>query len=284
MGIKKVGVVGFSGVMGSGIAQLCASCGYEVIGCSRNADKNAQALERIGGFLGRAVEKGKLSEQDKMAALARIEMTTDMDLFAGCDIVIESVAENIDLKRDVFAALDRVCAPDTILASNTSSLSIIDMAMCTRRPNKVLGFHFFNPAPVMNLLEVVKTIATDEATLEAGKEFGRKLGKNVVVARDAPGYIVNSLLIPYLLNAIRMLDRGQASREDIDIAVKLGLNNPMGPLALSDFIGLDTLLFVADVIYEDSKDAQYAAPSLLKKMVTAGWLGKKSGKGFYEYK
>ena len=228
MEIKKVGVAGFSGVMGSGIAQLCASCGYEVIGCSRNADKNAQALERIGGFLGRAVEKGKLSEQDKAATLARIETTTDMAHFAGCDIVIESVAENIDLKKDVFTALDHICAPDTILASNTSSLSIIDMAMCTRRPNKVLGFHFFNPAPAMNLLEVVKTIATDDPTLEAGKEFGRKLGKNVVVARDAPGYIVNSLLIPYLLNAIRMLDRGQASRDDIDTAVKLGLNNPPG--------------------------------------------------------
>ena len=283
MQIKKVGVVGFTGVMGAGIVQLCAQSGYEVLGYSRSPERTKKAMALIEKHLGRLVEKQKISIEDKSAALSRISATADMKDFAACDLVIESVIEDMELKKGVFAELDAVCRPDAILATNTSSLSIIDLAMATHRPNQVLGLHFFNPAPLMPLLEVVKTIATSDETLAVGKAFGETLNKTIIVARDAPGYIVNTLLIPYLLNAIRMLDRGQAAREDIDTAIKAGLNYPMGPLQVADYIGLDALLFIANIMYEESKEPQYAAPPLLKKMVTAGWLGRKSGKGFYEY-
>ncbi len=283
MAIKKVGVVGFTGVMGAGITQLCAQSGCEVLGFSRNGQRADKALRSIAGFLAHSVEKGKLTEPEREAALGRIKVTHSLEDLSDCDLVIETVVEDLGLKKQLFARLDDICPQHTVLATNTSSLSIIDMAMATKRPEKVLGLHFFNPAPVMKLLEIVRTIATSDDTLEAGKAFGRTLGKTIVTARDSPGYIVNTLVIPYLLNAIRMLDRGGASREDIDTAVILGLNYPMGPLTVCDFIGLDALLFVANVMYEESKDPQYAAPSLLKKMVTAGWLGRKTGKGFYEY-
>lgn len=284
MQIKKVGVVGFTGVMGAGIVQLCAQSGYEVLGYSRSPERTRKAMALIEKHLGRLVEKQKITAEEKGAALSRISATAEMKDFGTCDLVIESVIEDMELKKGVFAELDALCRPDAILATNTSSLSIIDLAMATHRPNQVLGLHFFNPAPLMPLLEVVKTIATSDEALAVGKAFGETLNKTIIVARDAPGYIVNTLLIPYLLNAIRMLDRGQAGRDDIDTAIKAGLNYPMGPLQVSDYIGLDALLFIANIMYEESKEPQYAAPPLLKKMVTAGWLGRKSGKGFYEYK
>ena len=206
-----------------------------------------------------------------------------MQDFADCDLVIEAAIENLDLKKKIFAELDKICPKDAILATNTSCLSIIDIAAVTGRPEKVLGLHFFNPVPVMKLLEIVKTIVTSDDTLEVGKHFGATLGKTIVVARDAPGFIVNRLGVPLILSAIRMLESGVATREDIDTGIKLGLNHPMGPLALADLVGLDTLHFIASAIYDESKDPQYVSPTLLKKMVTAGWLGRKTGKGFYEY-
>lgn len=270
--------------MGAGIVQLCAQSGYEVVGFSRNPERTKKALATIEKHLSRLVEKEKITADERQAILSRIATADTMAALSGCDLVIESAVENMELKKSVFAELDAACRPDAILATNTSSLSIIDLAMATRRPNQVLGLHFFNPAPLMPLLEVVRTIATSDETVAAGKAFGESLGKTIIVARDAPGYIVNTLLIPYLLNAIRMLDRGQAAREDIDTAIKAGLNYPMGPLQVADYIGLDALLFIANIMYEESKEPQYAAPPLLKKMVTAGWLGRKSGKGFYEYR
>jgi len=284
MEIKQIGVVGATGVMGSGIVQLCAQSGYQVLGHSRTEEKARKTLAQIDGFLSHSVSKGKITEAEKGAVLGRIKYTQRLEDFSGCDLAIESAIEDLELKKQLFAELDKICPPQAILATNTSSLSIIDLAMATGRPNMVLGFHFFNPAPVMKLMEVVNTIATSDETMDVGKAFGQSLGKTVVVARDSPGYIVNTLMVPYLLNATRMLDRGLATREDIDTAIALGLNYPMGPLALCDFIGLDALLFVANVMYEESKDLQYAAPPLLRKMVTAGWLGRKTGKGFYEYK
>ena len=283
MHITKVGVLGFTGVMGSGISQLCAQSGYQVVGFFRNENRAQKTLASINGFLTRSVEKGKITNQDKEAALSRIKTTPSLKSFRDCDLIIETVIENLEVKKKLFTELDEICPKHAILATNTSSLSIIDMAMSTKRPDKVLGLHFFNPAPVMQLLEIVKTIATSDETIDTGKAFGESLGKTVVIARDSPGYIVNNLLVPYLLNAIRMLDADVATSEDIDTAVTLGLNYPMGPLAVCDFIGLDALLFVANIMYEESKDPRYAAPPLLKNMVTAGWLGRKSGKGFYEY-
>ena len=283
MEIKKVGVVGFTGVMGSGITQLCAQSGYQVLGFSRDGERAQKALRSIDGFLRRGVDKGKITGQDREAILGRIKTTADLKDFSDCDLVIEAVIEDMELKKRLFAQLDSICPEHTVLATNTSSLSIIDMAMTTKRPDKVLGLHFFNPAPVMQLMEIVRTIATSGQTLKLGRAFGQSLGKTIVIARDSPGYIVNTLMVPYLLNAIRMVDRGIATKEDVDTAITLGLNYPLGPLALCDFIGLDALLFVANVMYEESKDRQYAAPPLLKKMVTAGWLGRKTGKGFYEY-
>lgn len=283
MNINKIGIAGATGVMGAGIVQICAQCGYPVMAFSRDGERANKAVASIDRYLARSVEKGKMAQEDKEATMGRISVTSNLNDFADCDLVIESIVENTDLKKSLFAELDRICPETTVLATNTSSLSIIDMAMATKRPNRVLGLHFFNPAPVMKLMEVVKTIATDDETIDIGKAFGESLGKTIVIARDSPGYIVNTLMVPYLLNAIRMLDSGLATKEDIDTAITLGLNHQMGPLALCDFIGLDSLLFVGNVMYEESKDKQYAAPPLLRKMVTAGWLGRKSGKGFYEY-
>ena len=276
-------MVGLTGVMGAGIVQLCAQSGYQVLGFFRSEERLKKTLASIDGFLARGVIKGKITEQDREAALGRIKTTSDMESFRDCDLIIETVIEDLEVKKKLFTELDGICPQHTILATNTSSLSIIDMAMSTGRADRVLGLHFFNPAPVMPLLEIVKTIATSDEAIEVGKAFGESLSKTVVIARDSPGYIVNNLMMPYLLNAIRMLDAGIATRDDIDTAVTLGLNYPMGPLTVCDFIGLDSLLFVANIMYEESKDRQYAAPSLLRKMVTAGWLGRKSGKGFYEY-
>ena len=282
MEIKKVGVVG-CGLMGSGITQVCAQSGYQVVASEINDELLNKGLASINSFLTKGVERGKLTEQDKESTLARIKGTTNTKDFGDCDLVIEAATENMDLKKKIFADLDKVCPKQTILATNTSCLSVIDVAVVTSRPEKVLGLHFMNPVPLMKLLEIVKTIATSDETLEVGKEFGKSLGKAIVIAKDTPGFIVNDLMIPYLLHAIRMLDAGVATKEDIDTAINLGLGHPMGPLSLADLIGLDTALFVASAMYEEFKDPQYAPPPLLKKMVAAGWLGRKTGKGFYEY-
>jgi len=282
MEIKKVGVVG-CGQMGGGITQVCAQAGYQVRVSEINSELLDKGLKSIDSRLGRDVEKGRLSPQDKDSILNRIKGTTDTNDFADCDLVIEAAVENMGLKKKIVAELDKICPEHAILATNTSCLSIIDMAMVTSRPDKVLGLHFMNPVPVMKLLEIVKTIATSDETLETGQVFGNSLGKTIVIAKDTPGFIVNCLLIPYLLNAIRMLDAGVATKEDIDAGIALGLNHPMGPLTLSDLIGNDTILFIADAMYNEFREPQYAAPSILRKMVTAGWLGRKTGKGFYEY-
>ncbi len=282
MEIKKVGVVG-CGAMGAGIAQVCAQSGYPVIVSEINEELLNKGLASINKVMTTAVEKGRLSQQDKDAVINRIKGTTNTSDFSDCDLVIEAAIENIDLKKKIFANLDEVCPKHAILASNTSCLSIIDTAMVTSRPDKVLGMHFFNPVPVMKLLEIIKTIATSDETLETAKTFGASLDKTIVLAPDAPGFIVNRLAFPYLLDAVRMLEAGIATREDIDAAVKLGLNHPMGPLTLLDLIGLDTSLFIVDAMYEEFKDPKFAAPTLMRKMVTAGWLGRKTGKGFYDY-
>jgi len=283
MEIRKVGVVG-CGLMGAGIVQVCAQSGYQVVTSEINDELLNKGLASINAALTKSVDKGKLSQQDKDATIARIKGTTNTKDFADCDLMIEAVVENMDLKKKIFAELDKICPKHAILATNTSCLSIIDMAMATTRSDRVLGLHFFNPAPVMKLMEVVRTVATSDETFEIGKSFGESLGKTVVAAQDAPGFIVNRLMMPFLLNAIRMLEAGVATREDIDTGVNLGLNHPMGPLALADLIGIDTVYFVSNSIYEEFKDPQYAPPTLMKKMIAAGWLGRKTGKGFYEYK
>jgi len=282
MEIKKVGVVG-CGTMGSGISQVCAQSGYQVVVSEINNELLNKGLASINNFLTKSVDKGKLTQQDKDSTLARIKGTTNTKDFSDRDLMIEVAIENMELKKKIFAELDKICPKHTILATNTSCLSIIDMAMVTSRPDKVLGLHFMNPVPIMRLLEIVKTIATSDETLETGKTFGASLDKTIVLATDTPGFIVNRLLMPYLLDAIRTLEAGVASREDIDTAINLGLGHPMGPLTLLDLIGIDTALFVVDAMYEEFKDPKFAAPALMRKMVTAGWLGRKTGKGFYEY-
>jgi len=283
MEIKKVGVVG-CGLMGSGITQVCAQSGYQVVVSEINDELLNKGLASINSFLTKSVEKSKITQQDKDSTLAHIKGTTNTKDFGDCDLVIEAAVENMDLKKKIFAEMDKVCPKHAILATNTSCLSIIDLAMETSRPDKVLGLHFMNPVPLMRLLEIVKTIATSNETLEIGKDFGKSVGKTIVIAKDTPGFIANYLEMPFLLNAMRMLDAGVATREDIDTTMSLGFNHPMGPLTLTDLIGLDTTLFVVSAIYEETKEPQYAPPPLLKKMVTAGWLGRKTGKGFYDYK
>lgn len=283
MKIKRVGVVG-CGQMGAGITQICAQSSYQVVVSEINDGLLKKGLASIDSVLTRNVEKERITQQDKDAILSRIKGTTNTKDFSDCDLVIEAAIENLDLKKKIFTELDKICSPQAILASNTSCMSIIDMATVTGRPDKVLGLHFFNPVQVMKLLEIVKTIATSDETVKTCRTFGESLEKSVVLAQDTPGFIVNRLMTPFLLNAIRMLEAGVATREDIDTGIKLGLNHPMGPLTLTDLIGLDTIYFVASSIYDESKDPQYASPILLRKMVTAGWLGRKTRKGFYEYK
>jgi 3-hydroxybutyryl-CoA dehydrogenase len=282
MVIKNVGVVG-CGLMGSGIVETCARAGYTVTVREINAAVLQKGLERLEKSIKRGVSRGKLSQADLDIALARIKGTTDMADLEASDLVIEAVVENMALKKEIFAKLDQLCAPEVILASNTSSLSITEMASVTGRPDRVLGMHFFNPVPVMPLLEIVRTFQTSEETLTIAQAFGESLGKTMVVAKDMPGFIVNRLVIPYFLDAITLLQNGLATREDIDVAIKLGMNHPMGPLTLLDFVGLDTVLFIADAMYQEFKDPRFAAPPLLRQMVLAGHLGRKSGRGFYDY-
>jgi len=280
--IKKVGVVG-CGFMGSGIVQVCAQSGYQVVVLEASDGLLNKGIGAVDYYLTRGMEKGRLSQQDKDSVLGRIRGTTNIKDFNDCDLTIEAVPEDMDLKKRVFAELDKVCPRRAILASNTSCLSIIDLAMATSKPDKVLGMHFCSPVPVNRLLEIVRTIATSDDTIESSKRFAESLGKSLIVAKDTPGFIFNRLLIPWQLNAVRMLEAGIATREDIDNCMKLGLNYPIGPLALCDFNGIDVVYMVAHAMYEETKDQQYAPPILMKKMLAAGWLGRKTGKGFYEY-
>ena len=282
MDIKTVGVVG-CGLMGSGIVELIAKNGYQVVVREINDDFLNKGLDRIKGSMARAVDRKKLSAADRDATWARIKGTTNMADLAGVDLAIEAAIENLDLKKSIFKELDQVTRPEVVLASNTSSLAVIEMASMTRRQDKVLGLHFFNPVPVMPLLEMVRTFLTSEETYQTARKFGEGLGKQVIVSKDAPGFIVNALLVPYLLDAVRMYENGFATKEDIDTGIRLGLNHPMGPLTLLDFVGLDTTLFIADEMYKELKDPRFAAPALLRRMVTAGYMGRKSGKGFYDY-
>jgi 3-hydroxybutyryl-CoA dehydrogenase len=282
MAIKKVGVVG-CGLMGAGITQVCAQSGYEVVVSEINDELLNKGLKSIKSILAKSVEKGKMTKEDEAAIVGRIKGTTKVEDFAGCDLVIEAATENMNIKKKIFADLDRVCAPGVILGTNTSCLSIIDVAMATKRPEKVLGTHFFNPVPVMKLLELVTTIVSSQETLETVKAFGKSLGKVVIVAKDTPAFIANRIAMPMTIEAIRVYEAGLATREDIDNGMVYGYNHPMGPLALADLVGLDTLLYVCDSIYEEFKDPRWAAPMLLRKMVKAGHLGRKSGKGFYDY-
>jgi len=283
MEIKKVGVVG-CGAMGAGIAQVSAQAGYQVVASEINEALLKRGLGIIENILSKDVSKQKISQADKDAIQARIKGTTDMKDFASCDLIVEAVIENMDLKKKVFGELDKICPPQTIFATNTSCLSILDIGVATKRPDKVIGIHFFNPVPVMKLVELVKTLTTSDETFAAGRKFAEAAGKTVVITKDTPGFIVNRLMVPQVLNAVKMLEQGIATRDDIDNAMKLGLNHPIGPLALIDLVGVDVICFIARAVYEESKDPQFVIPTTLQKMLTAGWLGRKTGKGFYDYK
>lgn len=280
--IQRVGVVG-CGLMGSGIAEVCARAGYTTVVREATGELLQSGLARINGSMDKAVARGKMPAEERDGARARIIGTTDMHAFDECDLIIEAVPEDLAMKRKIFAELDGIAPPHAILASNTSSLPVTDMAGATRRPTQVLGLHFIQPAPVMPLLEMVRTFLTSEQTFQAARQFGQNLGKTIIVSKDTPGFIVNLLLIPFLLHAVEALEHGVATREDIDTGVHLGLNHPMGPLTLLDFVGLDTALMIADATFEETKDVRFAAPPLLRRMVAAGYFGRKNGKGFYDY-
>lgn len=282
MDVKTVGVVG-AGLMGSGIIEAIARGGYDVV--AREIDEGAVAggTKRIERSHARALERGKITEEQRNVENARITWTTDLADLKDCDLVIEAIVENLDMKKDIFSKLSRITRPQVILASNTSSVSITALAAATNRADRVAGMHFFNPVPVMKLVELVQGLQTSQQTLDDLRAFAETLDKTVVTAKDTPGFIVNYLLVPYLLEAVKMVEDNVATKEDIDTAIQLGLSHPMGPLTLLDFVGLDTTLFIADVMFEEFRQPKYAAPPLLRKMVTAGYLGRKSGRGFYEY-
>jgi len=280
--VRTVGIIG-CGLMGSGIAETVARAGQTVVFLEASEELVERARNRIETSTLRAVERGRLETAERDALLGRISGTTDVHELADVDLVIEAATEDHDTKVGMFRRLDEVTKPDVILASNTSSIPIADLGAATSRPDKVLGMHFFNPVPVMGLIELVRAITTSEDTVEFGRAYGVALGKTTVESRDRAGFIVNALLIPYLNGAIRMLEDGFATREDIDTAIHLGLNHPMGPLRLIDLIGLDTHLFIANVLFEEFKEPTFAPPPLLRRMVTAGRLGRKVGRGFYDY-
>jgi len=282
MPFRSVGVVG-CGLMGSGIAEVASRAGFPVVVREVSDTVLAAGFERIDRSMGRAVERGKLSAADRDTARARIHGTTKLSDLAGCDIVCEAIVENMETKKALYRELDGICPSGVVFASNTSSLSITEMASVTRRPDRFLGLHFFNPVPVMAPVEMVRGLQTSEETLGAARAFAERLGKTVVACKDYPGFVVNLLLVPYLLDAIRALELGVATRDDIDTAVTLGLNHPMGPLTLLDFIGIDTTYYIAEAMFAETKDARYAAPPLMRKMVLAGLHGRKTGRGFYEY-
>ena len=282
MAIRKVGVVG-CGLMGGGVAQTCAQSGYETVVLEVNQQLLDKGIQRIHGAWDTLASKGKLGQGQVDEYRARLQGTLEMADFANCDLVIEAVLENMEEKLRLFPALDHIVKPEALLLTNTSSLNVTQMGAVTKRPDKVCGIHFFNPVPVMKLVEIVKTISTSEETIETVSQFAVSLGKTPVLAKDTAGFIVNFLLIPYLLAAIRMLENGVATRDDIDTAMKLGCGYPMGPFTLLDYVGLDTTLWAAEAIFEEYKDPLYAPPPLLRRMVISGMYGKKSGKGFYDY-
>jgi 3-hydroxybutyryl-CoA dehydrogenase len=280
--VRTIGVVG-CGIMGSGIVEVCAKAGFEVITVEVNDEAMARGRRRVETSMARAVERGKMDSAAHDAALARITSSASLDDLSDADLVIEAATESLVTKLGIFARLDEITRPDVVLATNTSSLPIAELATVTKRGEQIIGLHFFNPPPVMKLLEIVRALTTSDETVVFARALGARLGKTTVLAKDRAGFIVNFLLIPYLNSAIRMLDEGFATREDIDAGVELGLGHPMGPLKLLDLIGLDTAVHVSNVLYDEFKDPIYAAPTLLKRMVAAGYLGRKSGRGFYEY-
>ena len=282
MAIQKVGVVG-CGLMGSGIAQVCAAAGFATVVREVSPEVVEKGLKSIEKNLARLVEKGTITAAAQGEIRGRLQGTTVIDDLKDCDLIVEAIIEQLPAKRELFSALDRLCPPSTIFASNTSSLTITEIAAATKRPQRFVGLHFFNPVPVMKLVEVVRTIATDEDVYEEMVAFGTKLGKTPVRAHDSTGFIVNRLLVPYLLDAIRALEEGVGSIEDIDNSMKLGCGHPMGPLTLLDFVGLDTTYYISQIMFEEFHERRFASPQLLKRMVLAGWNGRKSGRGFYDY-
>ncbi len=280
--IKKVGVLG-SGLMGSGIAEVAARAGYDTVVREVTDELMDKGLAKIHGSLNKAVEKGKLDAAARDETVARLSGTVDLAPLADCDLVIEAIVENLEEKRKTFNALDQVVKADALFASNTSSLTITQIAMFTQRPDQFVGLHFFNPVPVMKLVEVVRTLLTSDETFERAFEFARSVGKEPIACRDNSGFVVNRLLVPYLLDAIRALEEGVASVEDIDKGMQLGCGYPMGPFTLLDFVGLDTTYYIANIMFEEYREKRFAPPPLLKQMVLAGRLGKKSGRGFYEH-
>ena len=283
MSTQRVGIVG-GGLMGSGIAEVSAKAGFDVVVHEINAELAEMAIAKIEKSLGRAVDRGKLGESTRDEILGRISVTTDLADMADRQIVVEVVTENEDLKKDIFTKLDAIVTDaDAILASNTSSIPITRLASATDRPDHVVGLHFFSPVPVMALTELVTTVMSDPAVEQRAQEFAESVGKTVIRAKDRAGFIVNMLLVPYWLSAIRMYEAGVASKEDIDTGMKLGANHPMGPLELADFVGLDVTKFVADVLFDEYKEPMYASPPILTRMVEAGLLGRKTGRGFYAY-
>jgi 3-hydroxybutyryl-CoA dehydrogenase len=280
--IKKVGVLG-CGLMGSGIAEVAARSGYETVVREVTEELVDKGIQKIGGSLGKAVERGKLEASARDETLSRLSGTVKLEDLADCDIVIEAIVENLEEKKKIFSNLDEVVKKDALFASNTSSLTMTQIAMFTHRPDQVVGLHFFNPVPVMKLVEVVRTLLTSDDSYERAFDFARSLSKEPIAARDNSGFIVNRLLVPYLLDAIRALEEGVGSVEDIDKGMQLGCGYPMGPFTLLDFVGLDTTYYIANIMFEEYREKRFAAPPLLKQMVTAGRLGKKSGRGFYDY-
>jgi 3-hydroxybutyryl-CoA dehydrogenase len=282
MTISRVGVVG-CGLMGGGIAQVVAQAGFPTTVVEANQGLLDRGLGAIRRNLDGLTDKGRLDARDRDAAWGRLRGTVRLEDFQDVDLVIEAITENVGLKKETFARLDQICPPHALLASNTSSCTVTELAAATKRPAQVLGLHFFNPAPVMKLVEVVRTILTGDETVKIAWGFVQALGKTPVAAKDTTGFIVNRLLVPYLLEAVRLLEAGVASKEDIDQAMKLGCGYPMGPFTLLDLVGLDTTLFVAEVMFEEFRESRFAPPTLLRRMVLAGHLGRKSGKGFYDY-
>jgi 3-hydroxybutyryl-CoA dehydrogenase len=283
MSVKRVGIVG-SGIMGSGIAETAAVHGFEVVLRSRAQGTADAMVAGMAKSLAKQVDKGKVTPEDRDAAMARVTAVSDLSELAGCDLVIESVVEDLAVKKHLFSELDRICGDHTVLATNTSTLPVVDMAMETGRPDKVCGIHFFNPAPVMALVEVVRPITASDSTIALARAFAETCGKSPVEVKDQAGFIVNALLFPYLNNAVRLLEQNVADRDGIDTAMKGGCGFPMGPFALLDLVGLDTSLAILDALYEEFRDPNYAAVPLLRRMVSAELFGRKSGQGFYDYR
>ena len=282
MAIERVGIIG-SGIMGSGIAEVAARAGHQVVLRSRTAETAADMVTRLEKSLGKQVEKGKLDDAERDAVLARVTATSDLEALADCDLVVESVIEDLGVKQALFAELDRIVRPGAILASNTSTLPVIELAVATARPDRVCGVHFFNPAPAMALVELVRPLTASDDTMGEVRAFAERCGKEPVEVADRAGFLVNALLFPYLNNAVRMMENGTATRDDIDAAMRGGCNFPMGPFALLDLVGLDTSLAILDALYDEFRDPNYAPVPLLRRMVSAGKLGRKSGSGFYDY-